>query len=126
MQPLNSNRVKCGTDEHQPVKIKNEKTYTRLNKHIDKMIFIIVTNEATTAIVTTFLLSSFDDVWAFGTFVLLFFVVVENLFVVTVEFCVIRLFEVVLLVEAEDWLVLSSFVPVTGAWVFGTNRVIGS
>ena len=90
------------------------------------MIFIIVTNEATTAIVTTFLLSSFDDVWAFGTFVLVFFVVVENLFVVTVEFCVIRLFEVVLLVEAEDWLVLSSFFPVTGAWVFGTNRVIGS
>ena len=75
---------------------------------------------------TTFLLSSFDDIWAFGMLELVFFVVAENLFVVTVAFCVIRLFEVVLLVDAEGWPVLSSFVPVTGVWVFGTNRVIGS
>ena len=47
--------------------------------------FISVTNEATTAMVTTFFLSSFDDVWAFGMFELVFFEIVENAFVLAVD-----------------------------------------
>ena len=47
--------------------------------------FISVTNGATTAMVTTFLLSSIDDVWAFGMFELVFFEIVENSFALGVE-----------------------------------------
>ena len=75
------------------------------------MMFIIVTNDATTAMVTTFLLSSFDDVWAFGMFELVFRGIVEDSFflsVVAVEFCVIGLFEWVLLVDAEGWYLFPS------------------
>ena len=67
--------------------------------------FITVTNEATTAMVTTFLLSSFDEVWAFGMFELLFFEIVENSFVlaVVIGFRDIGVFEVVFLVGVGDW-----------------------
>ena len=47
--------------------------------------FVSVTNEATTAMVTTFLVSSFDDVWAFGMFELVFFEIVENALVLAVD-----------------------------------------
>ena len=69
------------------------------------MMFITVTNEATTAIVTTFLLSSFDEVWAFGMFELLFFEIVENSFVlaVVIGFRVIGVFEAVFLVDVGNW-----------------------
>lgn len=86
-------------------------TYSLLIKHIDKIMFIIVTNDATTAMVTTFLLSSFDDVWAFGMFELVFRGTVEDSFflsVIDVEFCVIGLFERVFLVDAEDWYLFPS------------------
>lgn len=67
--------------------------------------FITVTNEATTAMVTTFLLSSFDEVWAFGMFELLFLEIVENWFVlaVVIGFRVIGVFEAVFLVGVGDW-----------------------
>ena len=81
-------------------------TYSLLNKHIDKIMFIIVTSDAITAIVTTFLLSSFDDVWAFGMFELVFRGMVEDSFflsVVAVEFSVIGLFERKFLVDAKGW-----------------------
>lgn len=67
--------------------------------------FITVTNEATTAMVTTFLLSSLDEVWAFGMLELLFFEIVENLFVlaVAIGFRVIGVFEAVFLVGVGDW-----------------------
>ena len=67
--------------------------------------FITVTNEATTAMVTTFLLSSFDEVWAFGMFELLLFEIVENSFVlsVVIGFRVIGVFEAVFLVGVGDW-----------------------
>ena len=67
--------------------------------------FITVTNEATTAMVTTFLLSSLDEVWAFGMLELLFFEIVENLFVlaVVIGFRVIGVFEAVFLVGVGDW-----------------------
>lgn len=67
--------------------------------------FITVTNEATTAMVMTFLLSSFDEVWAFGMFELLFFEIVENSFVlpVVIGFRVIGVFEAVFLVGVGDW-----------------------
>ena len=67
--------------------------------------FINVTNEATTATVTTFLLSSFDEVWAFGMFELLFLEIVENWFVlaVVIGFRVIGVFEAVFLVGVGDW-----------------------
>ena len=68
---------------------------------MDKIMFISVTNEATTAMMTTFLVSSFDDVWAFGMFELVFFEIVENAFV--------------LAVDIGDWL----------GWA-SPNRVIGS
>ena len=69
------------------------------------MMFITVTNEATTAMVTTFLLSSFDEVWAFGMFELLFLEIVENSFVlaVVIGFRVIGVFEAVFLVGVGDW-----------------------
>ena len=80
-------------------------TYSFFSKNIDKMMFITVTNEATTAIVTTFLLSSFDEVWAFGMFELLFFEIVENSFVlaVVIGFRVIGVFEAVFLVDVGNW-----------------------
>ena len=67
--------------------------------------FITVTNEATTAMVTTLFLSSFDEVWAFGMFELLFFEIVENSFVlaVVIGFRDIGVFEVVFLVGVGDW-----------------------
>lgn len=67
--------------------------------------FINVTNEATTAMVTTFLLSSFDEVWAFGMFELLLLEIVENWFVlaVVIGFRVIGVFEAVFLVGVGDW-----------------------
>ena len=67
--------------------------------------FITVTNEATTAMVMTFLLSSFDEVWAFGMFELLFFEIVENSFVlaVVIGFRVIGVFKAVFLVGVGDW-----------------------
>lgn len=67
--------------------------------------FINVTNEATTATVTTFLLSSFDEVWAFGMFELLLLEIVENWFVlaVVIGFRVIGVFEAVFLVGVGDW-----------------------
>ena len=67
--------------------------------------FITVTNEATTAMVTTFLLSSFDEVWAFGMFELLFLEIVENWFVlaVVIGFRVIGVFEAVFLVGVGGW-----------------------
>lgn len=117
-------------------------TYSLLSKHIDKIMFIIVTSDATTAIVTTFLLSSFDDIWGFGIFELVFFAMVEDPFVVAVigtEFCIVVLFERVFLVGAEGWFVFSFPVPVlvavaaivvpvvvAGVWVVGKNVVIGS
>lgn len=69
------------------------------------MMFITVTNEATTAMVMMFLLSSFDEVWAFGVFELLFFEIVENSFVlaVVIGFRVIGVFEAVFLVGVGDW-----------------------
>ena len=79
--------------------------------------FIIVTSDATTAMVTTFLLSCFDDVWAFGMFELVFRGMVEDSFflsIVAVEFCVIGLFDWtvwaigVFLVDAEGWSMLPS------------------
>ena len=81
------------------------------------MMFISVTNEATTAMVTTFLLSSFDDVWAFGTFELVFFEVVKNSFVlaVAIGFRVTEVFEAVFLVGVGNW-----------AGGASPNRVIGS
>lgn len=93
------------------------------------MIFISVTSDATTAMVTTFLLSSFDDVWAFEMFELVFLAMVVDSFVLPVavnEFSVYGLFERVLLVDAEVWYVLSFPDPVTGALVDGENRIIGS
>ena len=80
-------------------------TYSLFNKNIDKMMFITVTNEATTAMVMMFLLSSFDEVWAFGVFELLFFEIVENSFVlaVVIGFRVIGVFEAVFLVGVGDW-----------------------
>lgn len=80
-------------------------TYSFFSKNIDKMMFITVTNEATTAMVTTFLLSSFDEVWAFGMFELLFFEIVENSFVlaVVIGFRVFGVFEAVFLVGVGDW-----------------------
>ena len=80
-------------------------TYSLFSKNIDKMMFITVTNEATTAMVTTFLLSSFDEVWAFGMFELLFLEIVENSFVlaVVIGFRVIGVFEAVFLVGVGDW-----------------------
>lgn len=94
--------------------------------------FIIVTNDATTAMVTTFLLSPFDNVWAFGMFELVFRGMVEDWFflsVVVVEFCVIGLFERVFLVDADGWSLFPSpffdlvvaFV-VTGVFVVVENR----
>ena len=69
------------------------------------MMFITVTKEATTAMVTTFLLTSFDEVWAFGMFELLFFEIVENSFVlaVVIGFRVIGVFEAVFLVGVGNW-----------------------
>ena len=58
-----------------------------------------------------------------------FFAMVEDTFVigvVAIEFSIFGLFERVLLVNAEVWYVLSSPAPVTGAWVDGENRIIGS
>ena len=80
-------------------------TYSFFSKNIDKMMFITVTNEATTAMVTTFLLSSFDEVWAFGMFELLLFEIVENSFVlaVVIGFRVIGVFEAVFLVGVGNW-----------------------
>lgn len=80
-------------------------TYSLFSKNIDKMMFITVTNEATTAMVMMFLLSSFDEVWAFGVFELLFFEIVENSFVlaVVIGFRVIGVFEAVFLVGVGDW-----------------------
>ena len=80
-------------------------TYSFFSKNIDKMMFITVTNEATTAMVTTFLLTSFDEVWAFGMFELLFFEIVENSFVlaVVIGFRVIGVFEAVFLVGVGNW-----------------------
>ena len=70
------------------------------------MMFITVTNEATTARVTTLFLSSFDEVWAFGMLELFFFEIVENSFVfaVAIGFRVIGVFEAVFLVCVGDWL----------------------
>lgn len=67
--------------------------------------FITVTNEATTAMVTTLFLSSFDEVWAFGMLELFFFEIVENSFVlaVVIGFRDIGVFEVVFLVGVGDW-----------------------
>ena len=91
--------------------------------------FIIVTSDATTAMVTTFLLSSFDEVWAFGMFELVFRGMVEDsffLFVVAVEFCVIGLFEGVFLVGAEGWSMLPSpfLVSVVAVVVGGVSIVV--
>ena len=107
-------------------------TYSLLIRHIDKIMFIIVTNDATTAMVTTFLLSAFDNVWAFGMFELVFRGMVEDSFflsVVVVEFCVIGLFERVFLVDADGWSLFPApffdlvvaFV-VTGVFVVVENR----
>ena len=88
--------------------------------------FIIVTIDATTAIVTTFLLASFDDVWAFGMFELVFREMVEDSFflsVVAVEFCVIGLFERVFLVDAP--FIVSAVAVVLGgvSVVFENGRI---
>ena len=102
-------------------------TYSLLIKHIDKMMFIIVTNDATTAMVTTFLLSSFDDVWAFGMFELVFRGIVEESFFlsVVVAFCVIGLFERVFLVDAEGWYLFPSpFLVSAVAFVVGGVFVV--
>ena len=92
--------------------------------------FIIVTNEATTAMVTTFLLSSFDDIWAFGMFELVFRGMVDDSFflsIVAVEFCVIGLIERVFLLDVESWSLFPSpyfdsvAVVVTGVFVVVEN-----
>ena len=96
--------------------------------------FIIVTSDATTAMVTTFLLASFDDVWAFGMFELVFLGIVDDSFffsVVAVEFSVTGLFERVFLVGAKGWSLFPSpffdtfvAVVVTGVFVVVENGCI--
>ena len=81
--------------------------------------------------VTTFLLSSFDDVWAFGMFELVFRGMVEDsffLYVVAVELGVIGLFERVFLVDVKGWSLFPSpffdsfvVVIVTGVFVVVEN-----
>ena len=85
--------------------------------------FISVTSDATTAIVTTFLLSSFDDVWGFGIFELEFFEKVEDTFALAVGI-------IEVLGDTEGWSVLdfpvavSVFAAVVPVVVAGLSVVV--